>query len=152
MVFDSQLVTFEDSHHQALDLTGATIFVDGQDYEGVRIAATILAEDVGRVTRGQSLDVRLFPAEFPLGARDVASAIIIGCIETSCLLKRLKDIDKVDFSCIRGKWECFATYVVDSILFGTQFGCRRALVIAGSDKRGAIYGAYTLSEQIGVSP
>jgi hypothetical protein len=29
---------------------------------------------------------------------------------------------------------------------------QRALVIAGSDKRGTIYGIYTLSEQIGVSP
>ena len=31
-------------------------------------------------------------------------------------------------------------------------GIARALVIAGSDKRGAIYGIYDLSEQIGVSP
>jgi hypothetical protein len=31
-------------------------------------------------------------------------------------------------------------------------GCHKALVIAGSDKRGAIFGVYTLSEQIGVSP
>src|ERR1051326_4832968 len=31
-------------------------------------------------------------------------------------------------------------------------GIDRALVIAGSDKRGTIYGVYDLSEQIGVSP
>ena len=31
-------------------------------------------------------------------------------------------------------------------------GVERALVIAGSDKRGAIYGIYDLSEAIGVSP
>ena len=31
-------------------------------------------------------------------------------------------------------------------------GRERALVIAGSDKRGTIYGIYDLSEQIGVSP
>ena len=31
-------------------------------------------------------------------------------------------------------------------------GVRRALVIAGSDKRGTIFGIYDLSEQIGVSP
>src|SRR5262249_15536320 len=31
-------------------------------------------------------------------------------------------------------------------------GVDRALVIAGSDKRGTIYGIYDLSEQIGVSP
>ena len=31
-------------------------------------------------------------------------------------------------------------------------GVERALVIAGSDKRGTIFGVYDLSEQIGVSP
>lgn len=31
-------------------------------------------------------------------------------------------------------------------------GCSRALVIAGSDPRGTIYGIYDISEQIGVSP
>lgn len=31
-------------------------------------------------------------------------------------------------------------------------GCHQALIIAGSDKRGAIFGVYALSEQIGVSP
>ena len=31
-------------------------------------------------------------------------------------------------------------------------GVEQALVIAGSDKRGTIYGIYELSEQIGVSP
>lgn len=31
-------------------------------------------------------------------------------------------------------------------------GCERALVIAGSDPRGTIFGIYDVSEQIGVSP
>lgn len=31
-------------------------------------------------------------------------------------------------------------------------GCAQALVIAGSDPRGTIYGIYDISEQIGVSP
>ncbi len=42
---------------------------------------------------------------------------------------------------IRGKWECFAIAQVDE-----------NLVILGSDKRGTIYGMFTLSEHIGVSP
>ncbi len=31
-------------------------------------------------------------------------------------------------------------------------GVKKALVIAGSDKRGTIYGIYGISKQIGVSP
>jgi hypothetical protein len=35
---------------------------------------------------------------------------------------------------------------------GVIYHRRSALVIAGSDKRGAIFGVYSLSEQLGVSP
>lgn len=49
---------------------------------------------------------------------------------------------------IRGKWESYITKVVDNPFPGID----RALVIAGSDMRGTIYGLYDVSEQIGVSP
>lgn len=146
----------------SLELTQATVLVDGEDYEGVHIAATFLAEDVGKVTRGQKLDVRRtrsakndqveessIAAPVIVGCHEtIATAIIVGCIETSPLMQHLDLAGKMDFSSIRGKWECFATDIVDSPLPG----CQRALVIAGSNKRGAIYGVYTLSEEMGVSP
>ena len=49
---------------------------------------------------------------------------------------------------VAGKWESAVTTVVEQPMPGV----RRALVIAGSDKRGTIFGVYDLSEQIGVSP
>jgi hypothetical protein len=49
---------------------------------------------------------------------------------------------------IRGKWESYISKVVDNPFPGID----RALVIAGSDMRGTIYGLYDVSEQIGVSP
>ena len=55
---------------------------------------------------------------------------------------------KIDVSSIAGKWESFLIQVVAKPLPGVS----SALVIAGSDKRGTIYGIYDLSEQIGVSP
>lgn len=42
---------------------------------------------------------------------------------------------------VKGKWESFVIETVD--------GC---LIVAGSDKRGTIYGIYDISEKIGVSP
>jgi len=44
--------------------------------------------------------------------------------------------------------ESYVLQVVDQPLPGVE----RALVIAGSDRRGTIYGIYELSERLGVSP
>src|SRR5690606_22816183 len=48
----------------------------------------------------------------------------------------------------QGRWE---TFVIETVEQPTD-GVDRALVIAGSDKRGTIFGIYDLSEQMGVSP
>lgn len=55
---------------------------------------------------------------------------------------------KIGVSEISGTWESFLIEVVPHPLPEIT----SALVIAGSDKRGTIYGVYDLSEQIGVSP
>jgi hypothetical protein len=49
---------------------------------------------------------------------------------------------------VKGKWESFTSQVVKNPVPG----CDKALVIAGSDPRGTIFGIYDISEQIGVSP
>ena len=55
---------------------------------------------------------------------------------------------KIDVKGVSGKWESTLIQVIDS----PYKGVKKALVIAGSDKRGTIFGIYTLSAQIGVSP
>ncbi len=77
-----------------------------------------------------------------------ANAIIVGAIGKSALVDRLIREHKLDASQVAGKWESFVIQVVAKPLPGVT----SALVIAGSDKRGTIYGIYDLSEQIGVSP
>jgi hypothetical protein len=49
---------------------------------------------------------------------------------------------------IENEWESFVSKVVENPIPG----CPKALVIAGSDPRGVIFGIYDISEQIGVSP
>src|SRR5690606_11291389 len=72
----------------------------------------------------------------------------IGTVGHSALLDQLVKAGRIDVSEIEGKWEAHLNQVVDNPWPGIE----RALVIAGSDKRGTIYGIYELSEQIGVSP
>ena len=49
---------------------------------------------------------------------------------------------------VNGKWESYKLQVVKNPVAGVE----EALVIAGSDKRGTIYGIFYISELLGVSP
>jgi hypothetical protein len=81
-------------------------------------------------------------------SRKHADVIIAGTIGKSPLIDDLIRRSKIRVDDISGKWESFIIQVVDKPYPGTESG----LVIAGSDKRGTIYGIYEISEKIGVSP
>jgi len=123
------------------DGVSAPIVVDPQDYAGVRRAAGDLQEDVFRVTgvRPQVLTDRLPSAD---------EVLIVGTVGRSSVIDRLVKSGQLDVEEIRGRWEASVVQVVAR----PWPGARRALVIAGSDKRGTIFGVYDVSEQIGVSP
>lgn len=121
----------------------ATLLLDPADDPGVLRAAGDFRQDIDRVT---GLTPTLVTEVQPKGKQ--AEVVIIGTLGHSALIDRLVRAHRIDLSAIAGKWEATLTEVVDHPLPGIQ----RALIIAGSDKRGTIYGMYDLSEQIGVSP
>lgn len=148
-----QLVTFSRPAHgeqqpKALKLNGAAIIIDRDDFAGVRIAANNLAEDFGRVTKSDPSPIIEYRGAGFTSPCD--TVIIIGSVASSSTIQTLVNDGQLQVEQIRGKWECFTTAVVDKPKCIN--GCHRALVLCGSDKRGAIFAAYTLSEQIGVSP
>lgn len=114
------------------------ILIDGQEDAGVMIAAKNLQNDFKRVT-GKAAGL-----QFEAGAKRM---IIVGTLK-SRYIKELVQAKKLDASLLDGKNEKYLMTVVSAPLKGVD----EALVIAGSDKRGTIYGIYELSEQIGVSP
>lgn len=119
----------------------ASIYVDPGDHVGVIRAAKDLQSDIGRVTGNTPTFTE---ARSGLGS----SAIIIGTIGKNPLIDQLIRSRKINVTSISGKWESFLIQVVARPLPGLT----SALVIAGGDKRGTIYGIYDISEQIGVSP
>ncbi|KAI3391191.1 hypothetical protein diail_7769 [Diaporthe ilicicola] len=121
-----------------VELQGSIIVVDERDSEGVHIAARNVAEDFARITKGLSRPIIISTGAHADMHGDVA--IVIGCVESSPLVQKLESSGKVDFSGIRGKWESFQTSLISEPFEGSSW----ALVIAGSDKRGTIYGTYTL--------
>ena len=127
-----QFVSFS-PEADGVSLADATIGYSEQEYEGVKMAIENLRDDMKRVL-GQA------PHLSPLTSHP---SILIGT------LGKNKDIDKIingksvngkSFD-LKGKREKF---IITTI--GNQ------VVIAGSDKRGTIYGIYELSRQLGVSP
>jgi len=111
----------------------ATIVLSEEDYPQVIRAAKDLSEDVKRVTGTAS------PVETDGKARP--GAILVGTIGKSPLIDGLVKENKLNIDAIKGKWESYLIQVTSD-----------ALIIAGSDKRGTIYGIYELSKRIGVSP
>ena len=118
------------------------LLISDSDWPGVVRAARDLSSDIGHVTGQQSA---LLHTDEGLNGID---AVIIGTVGRGTLIDDLIRQKKIDVSEITGKWESAVTTIVDHPIPGV----RRALVIAGSDKRGTIFAIYDLSEQIGVSP
>lgn len=117
----------------------ATILVSDDDFAGVQRVASDLQSDIERVTGVRP----------ELSNDDGADlVVIVGTVGKSAVVDQLIADDKLDVSELEGKWEMFTTQIVEAPMDGVE----RALVIAGSDQRGTIYGAYDLSAQIGVSP
>ena len=116
------------------------IIVADSDKKGVLIAARNLQKDFERVC-GKQAELLNAPVA------GIRQCVIAGTLE-SPYVKQLVKAKKINEKELKGKVEKYLMTVVSNPLPGVE----EALVIAGSDMRGTIYGIYELSEQIGVSP
>ena len=119
----------------------APLIISSKEWPGVSRAFMDLRNDIGKVT--SSLP-ELYTDKLPA----TKEIIIAGTIGKSQLIDQLIKSGKIEKNKISGKWETFIIQVVNRPFKGVK----KALVIAGSDKRGTIYGIYELSRQIGISP
>ena len=96
---------------------------DEKDYKGVLIAVDNLKKDLDKVLGRHNLPV------------------VVGTLGKSSYIDKLAKKKLINANELKGKREKFLITVL-----------KDRLVIAGSDKRGTIYGVYEFSEQLGVSP
>ena len=120
----------------------AAIYVAPQNPETVRGAAEAFASDVERVTGVKPRLLTSLAAPLP------QELILVGVYGQSPEIDRLTATRMMFAEMVSGKWESAVTAVVATSIPGV----RRALVIAGSDRRGAAFALFTLSRQMGVSP
>ncbi|TPQ22775.1 glycosyl hydrolase 115 family protein [Streptomyces sporangiiformans] len=123
------------------DGAAVDLFVDSADDPAVLRAAGDLQADVERVSGVRPRLLHTVPEK-------AECVVLMGTIGASPVIDRLIGQKRLDTSRVKGRWEASVTQVVDRPLPGV----RRALVIAGSDRRGTVYGIYDTSERIGVSP
>jgi hypothetical protein len=118
-----------------------TLYISSNDYPGVLRALNELKTDIGKVTDTEpEVTFDNLPAQ--------NKVVIVGTLGKNPVIDQLVENKKLDVSAIQGKWE---TYVIQTL--SKPFpGVDKALIIAGSDKRGTIFGIYDVSSHIGVSP
>ncbi len=120
--------------------TATPILLHANTDKGVARATADLQKDVERVSGQQPVLRHTLPGS--------GRIVIIGIQGQDPFIDRLVEAGKIDGRILRGRREQYLIQTVTQPFEGIQ----EALVIAGSDKRGAIYGIYEVCEQIGVSP
>lgn len=121
--------------------TCAKIIVETEEYEGVRKIAEKSAEDIYQVT-GVLPDIVTEKTE------KSSNMVLYTTVGKGKLLEQLYKQGKIDSKDVSGKREVYGIQIVEHPWEGTE----KLLVVYGSEKRGTIYGIFSLSEQIGVSP
>lgn len=127
--------------------SAAGIYFDRSEEALVGKAAAFLAADVEKVTGilprvveiSDFRDKRTDPQE---------RMVLVGTLGNNSLIEKLIDAGKLDAEALEGKWEAWLMETVADPFPGVK----EALVILGSDRRGAAYGVFALSEAMGVSP
>jgi len=114
------------------------ILADENDNVAIQIALKSLQKDFKAVS-GKEAKLSFAP--------DESKMIIIGSIDSKYISEIISS-GKIDGSELKGKTEKYIMTTIKNPIAGVN----EALVIAGSDRRGTVYGIYELSEQIGVSP
>src|SRR5450432_1791414 len=117
------------------------IYVDKKDHWLMQKVAELLQQDIEMITGEKPRILDVMPAS-------ADQLIIIGSMDSSDIIRTLAAENKIHTITLKGQWEKFQFQTLDKPVKGIQ----RALIIAGSDKRGTAFGVLEMSKHMGVSP
>lgn len=118
-------------------------------YPGVRRIAGAVRSDMEKVFGAKPIGVEY--ANFFDTAGFFSYPVFFGTVGNSAILDKLAETGKIDLFGIAAEREVYSINIIDDLEY-EGFYFESAIVIAGSDKRGTIYGLFALSELCGVSP
>ncbi len=123
----------------------AGFLVEKESFEGIKMIGKTIEEDMEAVTGKRPETVESLTGEAG------ENLVLFATLGKSPLLDRLISDGKISVSDIEGKREVYKMSLIEAP-FSEYENIKKLLVIAGSDKRGTIYGMFRLSELCGVSP
>ncbi len=122
-----------------------SFLVETTAFEGVKRIAGTVCDDISLVV-GKKPEVVDSVSKI-----NTSSVIIVATVGHSDLINDLSDSGVIDVSAVEGKREVYMLKHISSP-FADRPDVTDALVVIGSDKRGTIYGLFSISEACGVSP
>jgi hypothetical protein len=145
LIFQIRLAYSQEPHlvsanksKDAFSLTNCSLTYDEADFIVVAKTADFLAGDIRSVTGKRPQVIK---------NNVKGNVILLGTFGKNKLIDQLVSEGKLDVSSIKDGWEQF----IIKRLQHPMPGIEQALIITGSDRRGTAYGAFTLSNAMGVS-
>lgn len=117
------------------------VFVSPSEHVLVEKVARMFVSDVDKVV---GYKPELKQTNKVVGRR----VVVVGSLGNNAFIDKLVKQKKLNVTPIKNGWE---QYIIQQVSKPTK-GIDEALVVVGSDKRGAAYGLLSISEKMGVSP
>ena len=119
----------------------AKVFVSPSEHVLVGKVARMFVSDVDKVV---GYKPELKQTNKVVGRR----VVVVGSLGNNAFIDKLVKQKKLNVTPIKNGWE---QYIIQQVSKPVK-GIDEALVVVGSDKRGAAYGLLSISEKMGVSP
>lgn len=134
-----------DSFYVVKEGQTADLLIETEAWEGVSQIGETICEDIETVS-----DCKMMLKK-QIGDCIGERVILAATVGRSRMLSRLEALGKITLESVRNKREVYLHQIIDCP-FSEYPELKQLFVIAGSDKRGTIYGMFRISELCGVSP